>query len=107
MKIRKRQFSIVLVAIFTMLFLNVNCVSAADERQLVGELISVDSFSKIAVVDVKTEGCQKINEFKIDDPRELDGLIEKKISFYIDSTTCKRGKVYKMYKVRLRRGEIR
>lgn len=107
MKIRKRQSLICLISLFMMLFLNILCVNAADELQLVGELQSVDVFSKIATVDVKTEGCQDVNEFKIDDVAELDGLEGKEISFYIDSSTCKDGKVHKMNKVRLKRSGIR
>jgi len=107
MKIRKRQISVVLVAIFMMLFLNVNFVNTADELQLVGELQSVDVFSGIASVDVKTEGCQEIKEFKVDDITKLDGLEGKIISFYINSSTCEDSRVYTMHKVRLQRSEIR
>lgn len=101
MKMRKRQSLICLISLFTLLFLNVSYVHAVDELELTGELISVDVFSKIAVVDVKTEGCQEIKRFKVADISELDGLIEKQISFYIDSSTCKGNTLYKMHKITL------
>ncbi len=107
MKMRKRQISIFFIAIFILVFLNVNFVNAMDELFLRGELQSVDVFSKIATVDVKTQGCQDVNEFKVDDITKLDGLEGKTITFYIDSSTCKDGKVHTMHKIRLQRSQIR
>jgi hypothetical protein len=103
MKMRKRQSSIFFISIFILLFLNVYYVNAVDELALTGELKSVDAFSGIAIVDVKTEGCQEIERFKVADISELDGLEGKTISFYIDSSTCKGSRVYTMNKVRFRR----
>lgn len=107
MKTRKRQSLICLISLCTLLLLNVYCVQAEDELSLNGELVSVDVFERIATVDVKTEGCQGISEFQVTDPAELEGLEEKTISFYIDSSSCKGNKVHTMHKVSILRSELR
>ena len=106
MKMGKRQSLICLVSLVALLFLNVFYVHAVDELEITGELVSVDVFEKMATVDVKTEGCQDISEFKVADPSELDGLEEKTISFYIDSATCVGNNVHTIHKVSIQRSEL-
>lgn len=91
------MFIFFLVSIFFVL-LNIYPAFGADMLILSGVVKDINYKAKIVVVDVKSSSCPGIRSFKIDDPSKLDSkLIGKKISFPIDSSTCKGDVVYKMY----------
>lgn len=75
----------------------VQTVSALDHLVLTGFLRSFDSKTGILRIDVSTEGCKGLREFKVpDDARdEINSkVINKQFTFQIDSATCERGRVY-------------
>ena len=76
------------------------CVQTAadvDHLSLTGFLRSFDAKSGIVRIDVTSEGCKGLREFK--EPGDANGsmdqsLVGKQIHFSIDSSICERGKVY-------------
>lgn len=72
-------------------------VSALDNLFLTGFLRSFDSKSGLIRIDVTSEGCKGLREFKEPEGAKADmdaSLIGKQIHFYIDSSVCERGQVY-------------
>jgi len=70
---------------------------AQDHLFLTGIIRSVDSNSGIIRINVTSEGCRGLREFKEPEGEKdnMDAsLIGKQIQFYIDSAICERGKVY-------------
>lgn len=75
----------------------VQTVFALDHLFLTGFLRSFDSKTGIMRIDVTSEGCKGLREFKVPDDAkgEIDNkLMSKRFTFQIDSATCERGKVY-------------
>jgi hypothetical protein len=92
----KKHSYIFFILMFLFTVLNICSVNALDELFLTGVVRSVDSKSGIVIVDVKSEGCHGVRSFRVDNVSDLDGLEGKKISFFINSSTCKGDEVYKM-----------
>ncbi|HBE44071.1 MAG TPA: hypothetical protein DDW17_01125 [Deltaproteobacteria bacterium] len=68
-----------------------------DNLLLTGFIKSFDANIGVIMVNITSEGCEGLREFKIpeDAKEDLDAsLIGKRIQFYINSNTCERGKVY-------------
>ena len=75
----------------------VQTVFALDNLFVTGILRSYDSKSEIVRIDVTSEGCKGLREFKVPDDAKGDvdnNLIGKRLTVKIDSATCERGKVY-------------
>lgn len=75
----------------------VQTVADVDHLSLTGFLRSFDAKSGIVRIDVTSEGCKGLREFK--EPGGANGsmdqsLVGKQIHFSIDSSVCERGKVY-------------
>ena len=94
-----------LFIVFMILILS--CVEtgfAKDHLFLTGVVRSVDSSSGILRINVTSEGCTGMREFRVpeDGAGDLDAsLIGKRMDFYIDSTICERGRVYNILSERL------
>ena len=87
-------FSIVYI---TLIFLFVQSGLAQDHLLLTGVVRSVDSKSGIIRVNVTSEGCRGLREFKVpaDVAKDIEAsLVGKQMQFYIDSATCARGITY-------------
>lgn len=70
---------------------------ALDHLVLTGFLRSFDLSSGIARIDVTSEGCKGLREFKLPDDAKGDidkKLIGKLFTFQIDSAICERGRIY-------------
>ena len=70
-----------------------------DDLLLTGFIKSYDAGKGIVGVDVKSEGCVGLREFRI--PEDLKGdldksLINQRVQFHINSATCERGRIYEM-----------
>jgi len=89
------------------LFLQARSVSAADELFLTGIVKSVDSDTKTVVVDVKSANCHGLTKFSIDNVAEFEDYINEKIDFFIYSSTCRRGEIYRIDKKFLRGRDAR
>lgn len=89
------------------MILMLSCVTtgfAKDYLFLTGVVRSVDSGSGILRINVTSEGCTGMREFRVPDngAGDLDGsLIGKRMDFYIDSAICERGRVYNILSERL------
>lgn len=94
-----------LIILFVILMLSFIRVGfAKDNLFLTGTVRSVDSGSGIMRVNVTSEGCTGIREFKVpeDGPADIDAsLIGKRVQFYIDGAICERGKVHNILSERL------
>ncbi len=104
-EMKKKYFLITFVLTILLIasFLNIYPVIASDELFLVGIVKNIDYITGIVTVDIKTESCKGIRNFKALDLAEIEGLKDKKISFFIDSSICQNGKIYKMYRITLLR----
>ena len=70
-----------------------------DDLLLAGFVKSFDANRGIIRIQVTNEGCEGLREFRVpDDVKEdLDtSLIGERLLFYINSSTCERGKIYDM-----------
>jgi hypothetical protein len=97
MEIRKTQYGVLFILTVALLILYIHPVYAADELYLTGIVKSIDRNTRTVVVDVQSSSCHGIREFVVDAPAALDDFVGKRIDFSIDSSTCKRGEVYKMF----------
>jgi hypothetical protein len=81
-------------------FLSLQATFAEDHTDnllLTGFIKSFDANRGVIMVNVTSEGCEGLREFRIpeDAKEDLDAsLIGKRIQFYINSNTCERGKIY-------------
>jgi hypothetical protein len=70
---------------------------AQDHLLLTGVVRSVDSNSGIIRINVTSEGCKGIRDFKApsDAAKDIEAtLLGKRMQFYIDSATCVSGRTY-------------
>ena len=70
---------------------------AQDYLLLTGVVKSVDSNSGTISINVTSEGCKGLRDFKVpsDAAKDIEAtLIGKRMQFYIDSATCARGRTY-------------
>lgn len=92
----RKKIEVVLVS-FILIALCVQTSWAVDNLFLTGFVKSVDNNSGIVRVNVTSESCKGLREFRVpeDAKGDLDtSLIGKKLQFYINSATCERGRVY-------------
>jgi hypothetical protein len=85
------------VIIMTMMLIGVQAGLAQDRLLLTGVVRSVDSNSGTISVNVTSEGCRGLREFKVpaDAAKDIEAsLVGKQMQFYIDSATCARGVTY-------------
>jgi hypothetical protein len=101
MKIFKKQWWAFFILMLILLMFNIHSVNALDELFLTGVVKSINSHTGIAIVDVKSEVCRGFRSFRADDISELEGLEGERISFFINSLTCKGDKIYTMHKITL------
>jgi len=97
---RKIHLGVLLFLSIALLFLYVYPAHAADELYLTGFVKSVDPKINTVVVDVKSSPCEGLRTFTADNAAELDDFVDQKVTFMIDSATCKKDDVYKMFTVR-------
>lgn len=74
-------------------------VLGVDELYLSGIIKSYDKEKGLIWVDVRSESCRGIREFKVPESVRLDldpSIIGQKIDFFINSSKCEPGKVYNM-----------
>lgn len=74
-------------------------VLGVDELYLSGIIKSYDKEKGLIWVDVRSESCRGIREFRVPESVRLDlgpSLIGQKIDFFINSSKCEQGKVYNM-----------
>lgn len=70
-----------------------------DNLLLTGFVKSYDVAKGIVKIDVRSEGCVGLREFKVpeDAKEDLDSsLVNQRVQFHIKSTTCERGRIYEM-----------
>lgn len=70
---------------------------ARDNLFLTGIVRSYDSNTGIVRINVTSEGCKGLREFRAPEDAKGDidaSLVGQRLQFYIDSATCERGRVY-------------
>lgn len=85
--------------LFFVLLLFISTLQAVDELYLEGIIKSYDKQKGIIWVNVLSEGCRGLREFRLPEDAKEDlepYLIGKKIEFSINSSICEQGKVYNM-----------
>ena len=102
---KKRLYCLFFIVMILFLFPVIPPAHGADELYITGTVKYIDHRSGLVTVDVKSENCPGIRQFRVDDVSELEGLTGKKISFFINSSTCKGDAVYKMYDITLSKGK--
>jgi hypothetical protein len=87
------------IILLTSILLLAQTGTTQDRLFLTGVVRSVDSISGIIRVNVTSEGCKGLREFKVpaDAAKDIEiTLIGKRMQFYIDSATCVSGRTYNM-----------
>ena len=79
-------------------------ISAVDELYLTGILRSVDVKSNTIVVDVLSQSCPGPKRFSVSNARFLQGREGGKISFSINSSSCKDSVIYRITSPIMRNG---
>lgn len=85
------------VVFMTLILMCVQIGMAQDHLLLTGVVRSVDSNSGIIRINVTSEGCKGIRDFKVqvDAAKDIEAsLLGKRMQFYIDSATCVSGRTY-------------
>ena len=85
------------VVFLTLMLIFVLPGMAQDHLLLTGVVRSVDSNSGTISINVTSEGCKGIRDFKVhsDAAKDIETtLIGKRMQFYIDSATCVSGRTY-------------
>jgi hypothetical protein len=70
---------------------------AEEQLFLTGIVRSIDTARGILRIEVTSQVCRGLREFAVPQAAREDldeTLIGKRLGFYIDSSTCERGKVY-------------
>jgi hypothetical protein len=86
--------------------LNTRSVNAEDELLLTGIVHAIDVNAETVIVDVKSDSCRGARNFRGEDVSALEGLRGSRISFFINSSTCKGDRIYSMHKVKLLTGRM-
>lgn len=87
------------VGFVTLIVLCAQLGFAQDNLFLSGIVRSFDSNSGIIRINVTSEGCKGLREFRIpgDAAKDFDAtLVGQRVQFYIDSATCASGRTYNM-----------
>ncbi|MEO0228297.1 MAG: hypothetical protein ABIL70_09645 [candidate division WOR-3 bacterium] len=98
-----RAYSMILmILVFSAGLFLIMCqeVLGVDELYLSGIIKSYDKEKGLIWVDVRSESCRGIREFKVPESVRLEldpSLIGQKIDFFINSSRCESGKVYNMF----------
>lgn len=74
-------------------------VFSVDELYLTGVIKSYHKEKGLIWVDVRSEGCKGLREFRIPDSMRLDldpSLVGHRINFFINSPKCEPGHVYNL-----------
>ena len=93
---RMKKCWVVLVSILAFSVLSIHSVQAVDELYLTGIVRSVYLKSGLVVVDVKSQSCPGVRQFSVDNIYSLQGFEGGKISFSINSSSCKGSTIYKI-----------
>ena len=76
-----------------MLLLAMSCQTAfadnLDNLYLTGIIKNVNPVTGVAYVEVLSSSCRGMRTFRADDPEGLQYQVRRKVSFFIDSDTCK------------------
>jgi hypothetical protein len=87
------------VILLVLTFLCVRTGLARDNLFLTGIVKSYDSSAGIVRINVTSEGCKGLREFRVPEDAKGDidaSFIGQRLEFYIDSSICERGTVYNM-----------
>ncbi len=101
---RRKKYLMFFFSAVACSILDVQSVNAVDALYLTGIVQTINAHSGIVIVDVKSEGCCGIRNFRVYDVSTLGDIKGKTISFFIDSSTCRGGKIYEMRNIALLTG---
>jgi hypothetical protein len=97
---KKKMCWVLLVLILAFSVLSIHSVQAVDELYLTGIVRNVYLKSGLVVVDVKSQSCPGVRQFSVDNVYSLQGFEGGKISFSINSSSCKGSTIYKIITIR-------
>jgi hypothetical protein len=67
-----------------------------DQLYLTGIIKSVNTATGLVYVEVRSLSCPGMKSFKVDAPEVLLRYIDQRVSFFIESNTCKDDSVHTM-----------
>lgn len=88
-----------ILILFSFLSISVQNAYSVDELHLTGLIKSYDKEKGLIRVDVLSEGCRGLREFRVPESVRLDlepSLIGQRIEFQINSSRCENDRVYNM-----------
>lgn len=89
-------FITILVIFFSGAVLSSRPAGAVEGLLIRGVVKRIDYSTGTIVVDVKSLSCRGVRKFRVDDPADMDGYQGKVMAFFIDSSACLPGKVYRI-----------
>lgn len=96
MERRKAKHWLAFIAMCLFLALNICPVHAVDELFLTGVVKKVDSIHRLVTVEVQSESCPGIMTFRVEDGIDLEGSEGRRISFFINTSTCSPHEIFPM-----------
>ncbi len=96
MTTKKMRHLIVFILLVGLVVLFTTVVYAEDELSLTGIVKSLNNKTRTAIIDVKSSSCRGLRTFTVDNPDVFQDLVDQKIIFSIDSSTCKRNETYRI-----------
>ncbi len=104
MERRKTKYWLIFIATFLFLTFNLCAVHAVDELFLTGVVKKVDSIRGLVTVEVQSESCPGIMNFRVENGMDLEGSEGRRISFFINASTCSPHEIYPMHDIAFLKG---
>jgi len=101
---RKAKYWTVFIATFLFLAVNICPVHAVDELFLTGVVKKVDSIRSLVTVEVQSESCPGIMTLRVEDDMDMEGSEGRRISFFINTSTCSPHEIYPMHDITFLKG---
>lgn len=101
---KKGKYWLLVISAFLLLTWSVHPVHPADELFLTGVVKRVDSARGLVIVEIRSGSCPGTMTLKVRDIEEMSGSEGKKISFFINTSTCSTTELNEMYDIVFLRG---
>ena len=103
MTIKKMKYFIVFIMLVGFVILSAGTLHAEDELSLTGVVKSLNIKTKTVIINVKSTSCIGLKTFAVDNADDFQDLVDQKITFSINSSTCKRNETYRITRWRVTR----
>jgi hypothetical protein len=100
MRRRNKHYGMLFIVICAIFVLNIAVAAAVDELFLTGVVKNVDVKARSVTVDVMSKSCKGERHFSVDKVSDYTGLVGKRISFTINSSSCEDNRSLKIVQIK-------